>query len=1304
MNTNVNTNVDFGTNNSNTNTTSSIGNTSNNSSPTSKTTYTSNGNVQTESMDLSFATEQVATESKSILDSIGDFFSDIGEGLKNTGARIVEGAKTTYNWAVNGLKELGSNIKEACTNLASNVTTILGSALTWAANTYIDLQSTAAVIGTTVVSGIADIGEGLVDGVAWTGGKLVEGGSWLVGKVAGWFSDDAEEAVMNWRDQAKTDVKEFISTDWIGKANDWFYQETALGQFINENSYLKYDSEAMQKLRGASEAVGKLVLATAATVVTGGAAAPIALGFLFGTGTQAEKVYQENPNTTGAQELGIFVSGLGEAANWYAQGKLGESGLNFLNVLKGNGIKQTGAALLQGFKSTLGNVKSNGVLNTLKGIWKNSNWASLMAKDNLADSAGIAADNVSDWLVGNEEMNVQTFMSASGELIAAWVLNMFFDGAADYIGNLGQSTDIIAEFPNVESPTSSLTAPDHLKVESSQPPVFKIYDSSTTNGLSEDLTKFLDAYTKDPSITFPSGIPKEISDYLQAYMKDPTTTLPLGIPQQISQYIDSKKMDNTIPLFGNSDVTAPLPKKDDYVLKDFFQPAENLPDTAPLFTTAPLPTAVVQTNLPPNITKFLDDFANDPGITVPQGIPQEVVDYLNQYVQDPLVTPPIGMPKDIIDYIESKSIATGIGMSSISANDFDANTSQPVVTTTKIKTPSQEKIELNQQINAEISNLNKWDPNYYAKLSQIQQKATYEMQLLEAIHNKGMTLEAYVAKCSELPQFDAYTTTLIQQEATAIANKAQLVEPSITTLMQSLEDGNSHLVGLDHKFKSQSSIESKISRTMAKYGYSPQDAASQVNDSLRYTLICEPGNYNDTVLEKLAKLKQEGYTIKWMNNAWGYSTYKGLNFTLTSPSNVDIELQFHTQSSFDVKQNQNHLWYEISRSQNVDYDIKNISDQIQAMNQSIYNTDTINFNYQTEYDINKAVDDYIVQLQKIEAANPHHEKLIPYLNIPEGHAFIDQIAAYPDGYLKYKGTKLPADAVLDSWGALQQYGSTPKEILSNIAAKHGKQSIQYMSATGTMAQLYLKSKPAGALGNINQIYGLKDTSDHILDFYSSIGIKARDVTQDVIKKNGLSQTVSQSTAEKVCEKVFKKSFASWAKAPQSAVDGMKYFTSISCSEVTDALRFGKALDAKHVADTKALFNFLDNSPGLTETTIMYRGLHGLDWVADGALRGKYDQELVDAINSLGGGIYEIADNSFSSSTPILGEGFTGSASIIEVSACPPGTKGAYVGKNSSFSTETEWLLNAGEGNKKMILGAELIDGKVYVYTQIIPKS
>ncbi len=969
MNTSVNTNVDFGTNSSNTNTTSSIGSTPNNSSPTYTNTYNSNGNVQTESMDLSFATEQVATESKSILDSIGDFFSDVGEGLKNTGAAIVDGAKTVANWAITGIKDLGSSISEACSNLASNVSSILGSALSWAKDTYISLQATSAVIGTTVVSGIADIGEGIVDGLTWCGGKLVEGGSWLVGKVAGWFSDDAEEAVMEWREQAKTDVKEFIATDWVGEANDWFYQETALGRYINENSYLKYDSEAMQKLRGASEMVGKLVLATAATVVTGGAASPIALGFLFGTGEQAEKLYQENPNTTGAQELGIFVSGLGEAANWYAQGKMGSSGLDFLNVLKSNGLKNTGSAFLSAFKSTLGNIKSNGFKNTITGMVKNSNWASLYAADNLADSLGIIGDNVGDWLVGNEEFNLKTAALAGGELLAAWGLNMFFDGASEYLGKLGKGADdvgdAIKQADNIELSQTELDGitagktyfqpAGDLPNSTIQTSFITMMDASNNDVLSAEFVKFLDDYSKNPEITLPNGIPESVVDYLNAYMKDPYTTLPPGMPQQITAYLDSKTTSSTISFAdGGSSSASPSLESTIPPTNNYFQQAGDLTTTAPLFTTAPLSTAAIQTNLPDNVTKFLDDFVKDPNTTIPQGMPQEIVDYLNNYLQDPLVTPPTGMPQDIINYMNSKSITTGVGNSS-GLYDSTYAYSTPS-STSKIKTPSQEKIELNQKINAEIMSLNKWDPDYANKLADLQKKANLEMQLLEAIHNKGMTLEDYLKTCGSTSQLDEATAALVKQQAEAVQARAIQAEPQVTALMESLQDGNSRLTGLEYRFKSTSSIENKMGRLLEQ-GYSLNGAAQDINDSLRYTFLIDESAYDGSVLSKLSTFTDNGYQIKYYNNAWGSGkTYQGLNVTLEDPTGMMIEVQFHTDASFNAKQTINHTYYEISRSPLADQSIKNLSNEIQSLNQSLYVRNT-GFSH-NQYSVMSAIADY----------------------------------------------------------------------------------------------------------------------------------------------------------------------------------------------------------------------------------------------------------------------------------------------------------------------------------------------------------
>ena len=509
----VNQNLNFNQTSSNTNTSSSITGVSVNNKASTTNTTTSNNNSQIESMDLSFATEKQEAESKSIISTIGDFFSDVGEGIKNTGAKIVSGAKSLVGGFIDGLKGIGSTLKETCSNIASNASTILGNIGNWVKETAASIGSTAAVVGTSVVSGIANIGEGIVDGLAWTGGKIVEGGSWLVGKVAGLFSKDAEESVMNWREEAKTGVKEFIATDWVGEANKAFYENTDIGRAINENSYLKYDSEIAQGISGATETIGKIALATAATIGTGGAAAPLALGFLFGTGTRAEKLYQENTNTTGAQELGIFISGLGEAANWYAQGKLGEGAVGLFNVIKNTGLKQTGALAINGVKSLIGNIKTNGIGNTLKGMLGSTKVSSMMAADNLADSAGIIGDNTSRWLTGEEEFNLGNVAKAGGELLSAWSLNMFFDGASDYLMNGGKikevselQTDGIDEI--IEPVTDNIPRINKI---TDVPEFHNISDISTylNNTLPSSILKNTDQISIDTS-----EISKAINDYI----------------------------------------------------------------------------------------------------------------------------------------------------------------------------------------------------------------------------------------------------------------------------------------------------------------------------------------------------------------------------------------------------------------------------------------------------------------------------------------------------------------------------------------------------------------------------------------------------------------------------------------------------------------------------------------------------------------------------------------------------------------------------------------------------------------------
>ncbi len=121
MNGNVNTNIDFGTTSANTNTSSSIDKIGASSdSSNSAVTQTSRTSAETETMDLSFACETQTTEVS----------TNWWDNFKDAGCKIANGIVSTITGVI-GIKELGSIIKEACCNLASNVTAIANATKSW---------------------------------------------------------------------------------------------------------------------------------------------------------------------------------------------------------------------------------------------------------------------------------------------------------------------------------------------------------------------------------------------------------------------------------------------------------------------------------------------------------------------------------------------------------------------------------------------------------------------------------------------------------------------------------------------------------------------------------------------------------------------------------------------------------------------------------------------------------------------------------------------------------------------------------------------------------------------------------------------------------------------------------------------------------------------------------------------------------------------------------------------------------------------------------------------------------------------
>ncbi len=296
--------------------------------------------------------------------------------------------------------------------------------------------ATIAVGATSIISGVADIGEAAFDGIAWAEGKVIEGGSWLVGETIGLVNEDAKDDIMEWREDYKTGINDLIATDWVDEANQAFYENTSLGQAINDASYMKYDSELAQNIEGISTTVGEIAIATGATILTGGAAAPFVCGTLVGIGNSAETMYQENPDSSLLTELIILGTGGLNGLAWAANGKLGASFVTEFGKSLGEiGFKDTFAKLAKDF------TKPEFIKSWLK--------QSLTDAGNYISSAMMSASDLIGFLTGEKELNAENVAMVGLGFIKNFGLNTLEDGVRLSIGGFkAPSTEALINLQN----------------------------------------------------------------------------------------------------------------------------------------------------------------------------------------------------------------------------------------------------------------------------------------------------------------------------------------------------------------------------------------------------------------------------------------------------------------------------------------------------------------------------------------------------------------------------------------------------------------------------------------------------------------------------------------------------------------------------------------------------------------------------------------------------------------------------------------------------------------------------------------
>jgi hypothetical protein len=137
----------------------------------------------------------------------------------------------------------------------------------------------------------------------------------------------------------------------------------------------------------------------------------------------------------------------------------------------------------------------------------------------------------------------------------------------------------------------------------------------------------------------------------------------------------------------------------------------------------------------------------------------------------------------------------------------------------------------------------------------------------------------------------------------------------LTPAMRQIEGqlAHGHLVQDTEKFalKDPDRFKEKLADDIARNpDKSCYELANEIHDSIRYTFIFSYEAYSDAMLDAQGRIEATGYELEVRRNSWSSEEYKGINSRWLDPaSGKRFEIQFHTQESWDAKQ-QTHKAYE----------------------------------------------------------------------------------------------------------------------------------------------------------------------------------------------------------------------------------------------------------------------------------------------------------------------------------------------------------------------------------------------------------
>jgi hypothetical protein len=161
--------------------------------------------------------------------------------------------------------------------------------------------------------------------------------------------------------------------------------------------------------------------------------------------------------------------------------------------------------------------------------------------------------------------------------------------------------------------------------------------------------------------------------------------------------------------------------------------------------------------------------------------------------------------------------------------------------------------------------------------------------------------------------------------------------PAMRRIEAQLDHG--HLVQDTEKFalKDPDRFKEKLADAIARNpDKSCLEVANEIHDAIRYTFIFSKEAYSDGLWDTQGKIEAAGYELEVRRNSWSSEEYKGVNSRwFDSDSGRRFEIQFHTQESWDAKQQTHHAYERIKDPRTPPAEVRGLREYQRHISQAV---------------------------------------------------------------------------------------------------------------------------------------------------------------------------------------------------------------------------------------------------------------------------------------------------------------------------------------------------------------------------------